>query len=112
MTKQQDEGFSLIELLLVIVVLGILATVVVVSVNGFTAEAEDAGCISDSHILYTAVEAYFAQHDTRAIPPTDATPDSYEKSLASLEFLRSPSNLHDLDAAGQLVQVAGSPCTV
>ncbi len=110
-TKQQDEGFSLIELLLVIVVLGILATVVVVSVGGFTSEAQDTGCKSDSHILVTAVEAYFAQRHTQTILG-DGSPDSYEKTLATEGFLRAPSTLHDLDASGALKQVTGSPCKV
>ena len=60
----------------------------------------------------TAVEAYFAQHGLGSIPDADGTPDGYENSLVSEKYLRSPSIYHDLDADGELVQVAGSPCTV
>ena len=112
MTKQHDEGFSLIELLLVIVVLGILAVVVVSSIGGFRAEAEDASCEADAHILATSTEAYFAQHRVQAIPDADGSLDGHERTLGAEGFLRSPSALYDLDAAGQLVQVADSPCTV
>ena len=109
---QTDDGFSLIELLLVIVVMGILAAVVVASVGGFNSEAEDKGCKSDAHILATAVESYFAQERTDALVDADGSLDGYEKTLAAFGFLRAPSLLHDLDVDGELVQVSGSPCTV
>ena len=112
MTTQYDEGFSLIELLVVIVVLGVLAAVVVATVGGFKSEAEDAGCESDAQILGTSVEAYFAQSQTGALPDADGSPDGYEKGLAAAGFLRTSSTYYDLDAAGGLVPVADSPCTV
>ena len=112
MTEQHDEGFSLIELLLVIVVLGILATVVVAAVGGFTEEAQDAGCKSDAHILYTSTEAFFAQRDLGTIPAADGSPDGYEKTLVAEGFLRAPSKFYDIDTTGQLVQASGSLCTI
>jgi len=112
MTKQHDEGFTLIEVLLVIVVLGILATVVVVSVGGLSTGANDSGCKSDAHILATAAEAYFAQRETQVIPAADAGSDGVEKTLVAEGLIRSPSTLHDLDTNGALKQAAGSPCTV
>ena len=111
MTKQQDEGFSLIELLLVIVVLGILATVVVTSVGGFTADAETNACQADAHSLFNATEAFFAQRGSAMIPAADATLDGVEKTLVAEGFLRNVSRYHDLDGQGQLVDVVGSACT-
>lgn len=112
MTEQHDEGFSLIELLLVILIMGILGTVVVAAVGGFHDDAEDAGCKSDAHILYTSTEAFFAQRNATAITPADASLDGYEKTLVAEGFLRSTSRFYDIDDFGQLVQVSGSPCTV
>ena len=76
--QQQDGGFTLIEVLIVIVILGVLATVVVFAVGGATTDAEDSGCRSDAKVLVTAVEAYFAQHGSGPIPDADGTPDGYE----------------------------------
>lgn len=106
------DGFSLIELLIVIVVLGVLAAVVVAAVGGLTAEAEETGCAADAHTLYTSSEAYFAQKAASTIPAADATADGVEKILVAEGFLRRVSTLHNLDTDGQLVQVVGSPCTV
>lgn len=44
-TSHGDGGFSLIELLLVIVILGMLATIVMYTVGGISAETEGAPCL-------------------------------------------------------------------
>ena len=112
-TQQENEqGFTLIELLVVVVILALLAVVVVASVGGITGEAEASGCESDAHILVMATEAYFAQKQATSIAATGLTDDRYEITLMDQKFLRSPSEYHDLNASGNLVQVAGSPCTV
>jgi prepilin-type N-terminal cleavage/methylation domain-containing protein len=104
-----DDGFSLIELLLVIVILGILATVVVLAVGGITGDAEDSACLADRRTLQKAGEAYFAQTPAEMIPATGAV-EPYEQTLVDAGFLRNTSQYYDLDEFGQLVAVAGSPC--
>ena len=106
-----DQGFSLIELLLVIVVLGILATVVAMSVGGMTSEAQETACLADERLLQKAGEAFFAQTHSETIPAAAAA-EPYEQTLADRGFLRNTSEYYDLDADGQLVLVSGSPCTL
>ena len=43
MENKQDKGFTLVELLIVIVILGILATVTVFAVRGITDQGQDVG---------------------------------------------------------------------
>ena len=43
MENKQDKGFTLVELLIVIVILGILATVTVFAVRGITDQGQDIG---------------------------------------------------------------------
>ena len=45
---EQDKGFTLVELLIVIVILGILATVTVFAVTGITNKGKDSACKSDA----------------------------------------------------------------
>jgi prepilin-type N-terminal cleavage/methylation domain-containing protein len=59
---RHDKGFSLVELLIVIVILGILATVTVFAVTGITDKGKTNGCRSDLHILQTAEESFNANH--------------------------------------------------
>jgi prepilin-type N-terminal cleavage/methylation domain-containing protein len=113
MTKQHpDSGFTLIEVLLVIVILGLLASVVVASVGGIKGQAEASVCDADRRVLYTAVETFFAQRNLDAIPAADASPDRYELTLVDEQVLRSPSELFDLDDRGELTVADGSPCSL
>src|SRR5262245_51052060 len=56
-----EAGFTLVELLIVIVILGILAAVVVFAVGGITDKGETSACKADRKTLEVAVEAYRAQ---------------------------------------------------
>jgi prepilin-type N-terminal cleavage/methylation domain-containing protein len=57
---KQDKGFTLVELLIVIVILGILATVTVFAVTGITTRGKDSACKADIKTLQTAEEAHNA----------------------------------------------------
>lgn len=75
MEKNQDKGFTLVELLIVIVILGILATVTVFAVRGITDKGQDNACSIERKTLDTAVESFYAQNQadpvtmgTKAVP--------------------------------------------
>ena len=68
--KQDEKGFTLVELLIVIVILGILATIVVFSVRGLSNRANTNSCSIDLRSLKTAVEA--SRADTGNYPANEA----------------------------------------
>ncbi len=115
-----NEGFTLVELLIVIVILGILATVTVFAVRGITDKGQTSACAADKKTIESAVEAYFAQYSgaTIAVSPaaapagatwtTRATPDD---TLVSAGLLRSVSTKYTTSADGAtLTPVVGSNC--
>jgi prepilin-type N-terminal cleavage/methylation domain-containing protein len=68
---KQNKGFTLVELLIVIVILGILATVTVFAVTGITNKGKTSACQSDLKVIQTAEEAYNA--NTGNYAPDQAT---------------------------------------
>jgi prepilin-type N-terminal cleavage/methylation domain-containing protein len=55
-----ERGFTLVELLIVIVILGILAGIVVFAVGNLTSNAKTTGCNAEKVTVQHAVEAYKA----------------------------------------------------
>jgi len=92
MENKQDKGFTLVELLIVIVILGILATVTVFAVRGITDQGQKSACDTDKRTMETAIEAFYAQKGT-AVNPDEA-------ALVTAEFLREPSANWNVDASG------------
>jgi general secretion pathway protein G len=90
MKNKQDKGFTLVELLIVIVILGILATVTVFAVRGITERGQENACDVEQRALETAVEAYYVDSPTQTFPtslallagdPNDATAPVFVKTV-------------------------------
>lgn len=60
--KKDNRGFTIVELLIVIVVIGILAALVVVTYNGIQQKARDTERKTDINALHGQLEAYQAQN--------------------------------------------------
>jgi prepilin-type N-terminal cleavage/methylation domain-containing protein len=112
---KRDKGFTLVELLIVIVILGILATVTVFAVRGITDKGTKSACDSDRKTLETGVEAYFAQYGGTAIVvnatstgtvtlpgSTTLAGTSPEATLKVAGYLRDVSPKFDVTTAGGL----------
>lgn len=58
-----DDGFTLVELLIVIVIMAALAGVVVVSTKGVDDTGAGRACAADVQAVRTASESYYAEND-------------------------------------------------
>lgn len=56
-------GFTLVEILIVVVILGVLAAIVIPEFTGASTEAKDASLVSDLRTMRTQIELYKAQHN-------------------------------------------------
>lgn len=79
--RRSDSGFTLTELLIVIVILGVLTGVVVFAVGAFTDRGEVAACRADLATVQSAAEAYRAQNNDYAPNATALVTGGYLKSL-------------------------------
>jgi prepilin-type N-terminal cleavage/methylation domain-containing protein len=90
-----DGGFTLVELLIVIVVLGILAGITVFGVARFRGDAQNAACKADLATVSVAADAY------------DASTGNYPADVATLvtgQYLKStPSGTYAFNSTTKTV---------
>jgi general secretion pathway protein G len=79
--RRSDSGFTLTELLIVIVILGVLTGVVVFAVGAFTDRGEVAACKADLKTVQAALEAHRAQNNNYAADLPTLVTGGYLKSV-------------------------------
>ena len=84
--KSSTRGFTLIELLVVIAVIGILAGVILASLNSARAKARDAQRISQLREIQKALELYYTDNGSYPVGTTEAgcSAAAWATPLASL----------------------------
>ena len=107
--RRRDRGFTLVEITVVIVILGIIAAVTIFSVRGVTERGEESTCGADARVLTRAAEVYFAQHSVDELPATGTGPERFEATLVDAGLLADTSSHYDIAADGT-VTTSGEPC--
>jgi prepilin-type N-terminal cleavage/methylation domain-containing protein len=102
--READEGFTLVELLVVVVIMGVLATVSVLGVRGLTDRGQASACESDRRVMEVAVETWFADESLA----TSGT--LTEAALVDAQLLRDESTLFDVQSDGTVVPVENGAC--
>ncbi len=64
MKRNQGDGFTLVELLIVVIILGVLAAIVIPQFRSSADETKESTLLSNLHPLRAAIELYFLQHDS------------------------------------------------
>ena len=100
--KTLSRGFTIVELLIVIVVIGILAGLVVVTYNGIQQKARDTERKTDINALHGQLEAYQAQNGKY---PTLANVNDADFRSANMKGL-DPEALQDPKGDAQVLEAA------
>jgi len=84
--RKTDNGFTLTELLIVIVILGILTGIVVFAVGAFQDRGQVAACKSDKKSVEVAVEAYRAKTGAYPVDMAALVPNYLRNEPNSPEY--------------------------
>ena len=96
-----EQGFTLVELLLVIVILGIIAGIVVFAVGNTTGNANSSACAAEKSTISTALETYKAQ--TGAYPASMDYLDGAAAAPAGVgTLLKSVPADYTIDGSGNI----------
>jgi general secretion pathway protein G len=102
---RNERGFTLVELLVVVLILGVLASVVVFSVGGITNRGKNSACVTEVREIRTAIEAFKAQS------PTNANPANMNALVTAKLLESAPSATTPSGAAGYTYSAANGTYT-
>jgi len=112
---QQEKGFTIVELLIVVVVIAILAAITIVSYNGITNRANSSAAQSTAAALQKKIELFAADGPTGQYPKvtSDLTGAAASTTYAvpaagSLKFTAQPGTAPDAATGKNTVQY--QPC--
>jgi general secretion pathway protein G len=94
---RQQEGFTLIEIMVVILILGLLATLVVQSLRGATDKAKHTKAMADIAELKTGLDRYYIDNG------------SYPTTAQGLQALVTPPSQNGADPDGYIRRVPNDP---
>lgn len=102
MNKNRKTGFTIVELLIVIVVIGILAAITMVTYTGVQNRAKTAAAQSDAKAIIDKVQIYYTEESNyptatvlKAVPATSSaaiTDDTLKGKIKEGETIPSPSD--------------------
>jgi prepilin-type N-terminal cleavage/methylation domain-containing protein len=101
-----EQGFTLVELLIVIVILGILAGIVVFAVGNLTSNAKTNACATEKSSVTTAAEAYKAQ---MGVYPTAAVAGAGKHAI---DLLTGANGVTPPAAVGTLLKTVPASYTI
>jgi len=99
--KRNDSGFTIVELLVVIVVIGILAAITIVSYTGITTRSKQSQAQSNANSVMQVVSAYTADSSTNG--GGDGAYTGTLSNITSYTTTKLPSNITFA------LQTAGTP---
>jgi prepilin-type N-terminal cleavage/methylation domain-containing protein len=107
----RDQGFTLVEIVIAIVLVGILSAVAVVGIGSLTGKGNDAACKSSLDAAKAASVVHFASNGAYPATLTDMTAGSPAALTLPTSVTVATGGMRTQGATWTLTMTAGSPPT-
>jgi len=88
---RNQKGFTIMELMIVIVIIGVLAAIGVPAYKSMTDRARKTACEANQRTIFTAVAMYYAEHgDYAVVADTTASSNAYQSYLDNITSIVCP----------------------
>ena len=110
--KRNRKGFTLVELVFVIAILGILAAIAIPRFGGFTAGAKEGAVEANHRTIVSAAQLYYANNKAWPASVTDANFTNEENNPLIKDEYLTANDFKKPDGAKYSITTAGDKCTV
>jgi len=88
---RNQKGFTIMELMIVIVIIGVLAAIGVPAYKSMTDRARKTACEANQRTIFTAVAMYYAEHGTyEVVDDTTVANNAYASYLDNITAITCP----------------------
>lgn len=89
-TRMKNKGFTLVEILIVVVILGILAAIVIPQFTQASTDAKESSLMSNLQSIRSQIELYKIQHND--MPPSDADQATFLAQMTTYSDVSGTTN--------------------